>query len=76
MHPEIMTVTSSKAQRAGMMSGDLIVSADGTSIEGFDDFAGALQKFARTHPAAPIPLVLQRRGQEVKVSVAISRERR
>ena len=76
LHPEIVAVMSSNAQRAGMMSGDLIVSADGTSIESFDDFAGALQKFARTHPAAPIPLVLQRRGQEVKVSVPISRERK
>jgi PDZ domain-containing protein len=75
-HPEIVAVTSSNAQRAGIMSGDLIVSADGTWINGSDDFVDALQKFARTHPAAPISLVLQRRGQEVKVSVPISRERR
>lgn len=75
-HPEIRTVMSANARRAGMMSGDLIVSADGTWIEDFDDFVGALQKFARTHPAAPIPLVLQRRGQEVKVNVPITRERR
>jgi len=75
-HPEITAVLSSNARRAGVMTGDLIVSADGTSIENFDDFAGALQKFARTHPATPIPLVLRRRGQEVKVSVPLSRERR
>jgi hypothetical protein len=76
LHPEIKTVMSLNAQRAGVKSGDLIVSADGTWIQDFDDFAGALQKFARTHPAAPILLVLQRSGQEVKINVPISRERR
>lgn len=74
-HPEIVSVTKPSGRRAGMASGDLIVTADGTWIESSEEFVDALQKFARTHPAAPIRLVLQRRGQEVAVSVPIVRER-
>jgi len=59
--PVIGDVTQgSVAQRAGLMSGDKVLSVDGFSVRGFEDF----QRLVSTAPDRPVTIMLDRHGAD------------
>ncbi len=55
----------SAAEQAGIQKGDLILSVDGSAIEDFAD----LQQAVITRAGEPLPVVLQRNGQTINLTV-------
>ncbi len=63
---EVVAVdTGSPAALAGIQPGDLVVRADGRSIESFASLAGRI----RSGNGAPLELVVRRKGEEIGVRV-------
>jgi regulator of sigma E protease len=53
------------AGRAGVRAGDRILSAGGQPIENWQEFVSVIE----THPGQPVPLVIERDGEQVNLSV-------
>ncbi|MBI1378745.1 MAG: PDZ domain-containing protein [Frankiales bacterium] len=58
----------SPAQLGGLQPGDVIVSFDGTPVSTWDDLLVAIQKA----PQAPVPVVVERNGSTVTLTVPVS----
>ena len=58
-------VPGSAAAQAGIQAGDLILSVNGTNIQGFDEIRG----FVMDQPGEPMAVRLQRRGRIISLSV-------
>jgi len=62
--PVISSVTpGSVAATAGLLAGDKVVSVDGFSVRGFEDF----QRLVSTAPDRPVAIVVERAGADVPV---------
>jgi membrane-associated protease RseP (regulator of RpoE activity) len=63
----------SPARKAGIQAGDRIVSFDGRPV---DDWVEDLSARAREHPGGPAPVVVERDGRELRLTVDVVRVER
>jgi len=64
--PVISSVTpGSVAASAGLLAGDKVVSVDGFSVRGFEDF----QRLVSTAPDRPVAIVVERDGSDVRIGL-------
>jgi regulator of sigma E protease len=59
----------SPAERAGFVAGDVVLRADGKTVDGF----GSLQMMVMLHTGTPIDFVVRRAGQEVPITATPER---
>jgi regulator of sigma E protease len=60
-----IVVDTGAAARAGIRVGDRILSADGAPVQNWQEFVAVIE----THPGQPVPLVIERDGEQVNLSV-------
>ncbi|MGE5659290.1 MAG: RIP metalloprotease RseP [Actinomycetota bacterium] len=67
--PEVATEVSSAAVQAGIKSGDIILSVDGQELDASRQAIKSLVQTIQTRPSEAIPMVIQRNGEKLAVTV-------
>jgi S1-C subfamily serine protease len=61
---------NSPAEKAGLMSNDVITKLDGKQVEGLGDFVAAIRE---SEPGKKIKLTIERGGKEMEITVTVGK---